>query len=66
MNLKECLMDNEKCENINIYIKDTNTVIEYKKNGKILHNINTILNKRVYNSIRVGNEAIDIEIMKWS
>ena len=64
MNLKECILDNIKCENIIVFKKDGNNPIYVKKNNKLfleLRSINCLVQK-VYKATRIGNEKIEIFI----
>ena len=65
MNLKECVLENQKCEDIVLYCVDTNETFLVKNKGEWLVNKESILEKRVNTSTRVGNEKIVIEYYKW-
>ncbi len=61
MNLKECILDNIKCENIILKSATITSIVDFKKDGKVLFDIDKILNKKVKTSTRIGNEKIIIE-----
>lgn len=60
MNIKECILDNIKCNNIILRADEITSVSYFKKDGKELLNIDNLLNKKVKTSTRVGNEEIVI------
>ena len=60
MNIKECILDNRKCDNIILRADEITSVAYFKENGKELLDIDTLLNKKVKTSERVGNEKIVI------
>lgn len=64
MDLKECILDNIKCENIIVFKKDGNNPIYIKKDNNLLLELELIsfLNQKVYKSTRIGNEKIEIYI----
>lgn len=60
MNIKECILDNRECENIILRADEITSVAYFKKNGEELLNIDTLLDKKVKTSERVGNKKIVI------
>ena len=60
MNIKECILDNRNCNNIILRAEEVTRVSYFKRNGKELLDINSLLNKEVKTSERVGNESIII------
>ena len=60
MNIKECILDNIKCNSIIIKKKGKEDLYYFKKEGEQLINLEEIVNKRVLTSTRVGNDKIII------
>lgn len=60
MNIKECVLDNRNCNNIILRADEITSVNYFKYNGKELLNIDSLLNKEVKTSERIGNESIVI------
>lgn len=60
MNIKECILDNRKCNNIILRADEITRVNYFKCDGKELLDINKLLNKKVKTSERIGNEKIVI------
>ena len=65
MNLIEAIDELEKVRNIYFLTKDSNKIMVYREDGKDLLNKNRLLNKRVYNIKRTGNEEAVIEFYEW-
>ena len=61
MNLKECIINNIECENIIAKASEITSYSYIKENGKLLLDIDKILNKKVKTFTRIGNEKIIIE-----
>ena len=60
MNIKECILDNRNCNNIILKADEITKISYFKRNGKELLDIDSLLNKKVKTSERVGNESIII------
>lgn len=60
MNIKECILDNRKCNNILLRADEITSANYFKYNGKELLDIDKLLNKKVKTSERIGNEKIVI------
>lgn len=60
MNIKECILDNRKCNNIILRADEITNINYFKYNGKELLDIDSLLNKKVKTSERIGNESIII------
>lgn len=60
MNIKECVLDNRKCNNIILRADEITNINYFKYNGKELLDIDSLLNKKVKTSERIGNESIII------
>ena len=60
MTIKECILDNRKCNNIILKADEITSIIYFKENGKELLDIDKLLNKKVKTSTRIGNEEIII------
>ena len=60
MNIKEYILDNRNCNNIILKADEITRISYFKYNGKELLNIDSLLNKEVKTSERVGNEKIVI------
>ena len=60
MNIKECVLDNRKCNNIILRADEITNINYFKYNGKELLDIDSLLNKEVKTSERIGNESIII------
>lgn len=60
MNIKECILDNRNCNNIVLRADEVTKISYFKRDGKELLDINSLLNKEVKTSERVGNESIII------
>ena len=60
MNIKECILDNRNCNNIILRADEVTRISYFKRNGKELLNIDSLLNKKVKTSERIGNDRIVI------
>lgn len=60
MNIKECVLDNRKCNNIILRADEITNINYFKYNGKELLEVDSLLNKKVKTSERIGNESIII------
>lgn len=60
MNIKECVLDNRKCNNIILRADEITKINYFKYNGKELLEVDSLLNKKVKTSERIGNESIII------
>ena len=60
MNIKECILDNRNCNDIILRADEVTRISYFKRDGKELLDINSLLNKEVKTSERVGNESIII------
>lgn len=60
MNIKECVLDNRKCNNIILRADEITNINYFKYNGKELLDIDNLVNKEVKTSERIGNESIII------
>ena len=60
MTIKECILDNRKCNNIILKADEITSIIYFKENGKELLDIDKLLNKKIKTSTRKGNEEIII------
>lgn len=60
MNIKECVLDNRNCNNIILRADEITNVNYFKYEGKELLDIDSLLNKEVKTSERIGNEKIII------
>lgn len=58
MDIKECILDNRKCNNIILRADEITNINYFKYNGKELLDIDSLLNKKVKTSERIGNESI--------
>lgn len=60
MSIKECISDNRNCNNIILRSDEITNLSYFKRNGKELLDIDSLLNKKVKTSERTGNEEIVI------
>jgi hypothetical protein len=60
MNIKECVLDNRNCRNIILRADEITRGTYFKYEGNELLDINSLLNKKVKTSERIGNELIII------
>lgn len=60
MNIKECIIDNRNCKNIILRADEVTMLNYFKHEGKELLDIDSLLNKKVKTSERIGNEIIII------
>lgn len=60
MNIKECISDNIDCNTIILRADEVTRINYFKRNGKELLNIDSLLNKKVKTSERTGNDKIVI------
>ncbi len=60
MNIKEYILNNRDCNDIILKADEVTRISYFKRNGKELLDINSLLNKEVKTSERVGNESIII------
>ena len=60
MNIKECILKNRKCNDIILRADEVTRISYFKRNGKELLGIDSLLNKEVKTSERTGNESIII------
>ena len=60
MNIKEVILDNRNCNTIILKADEVTRISYFKRNGKELLDINSLLNKKVKTSERTGNEKIVI------
>ena len=60
MNIKECILDNRECNDIILKADEVTRISYFKRNGEELLDIDSLLNKKVKTSERVGNEKIVI------
>lgn len=60
MNIKECILENRKCNDIILRADEITRISYFKRNGEELLDINKLLNKKVKTSERIGNDKIVI------
>ena len=60
MNIKECVLDNRNCNNIILRSDEITNINYFKYEGIELLDIDSLLNKKVKTSERIGNETIII------
>ena len=60
MNIKEVILDNRNCNDIILRADEITRISYFKRNGKELLSIDSLLNKKVKTSERTGNEKIVI------
>ena len=60
MNIKKCILKNRKYNTIILRADEITRISYFKRNGKELLDINSLLNKKVKTSERTGNEKIVI------
>lgn len=60
MSIKEVILDNRKCNDIILRASEVTRVSYFKHNGQELLDIDSLLNKKVKTSERIGNEKIVI------
>lgn len=60
MNIKECVLENRNCNNIILRSDEITNINYFKYEGKELLDIDSLLNKKVKTSERIGNETIII------
>ena len=60
MNIKEVILKNRKYNTIILRADEITRISYFKRNGKELLDINSLLNKKVKTSERTGNEKIVI------
>ena len=60
MNIKESILENRDCNNIILRADEITRVSYFKRNGKELLDIDSLLDKKVKTSERTGNDKIVI------
>ena len=60
MDIKECILDNRECKNIILQADEITSISYFKKDGEELFNIDSLLNRKVKTSTRIGNDEIVI------
>lgn len=60
MNIKECVLDNRNCRNIILRADEITRANYFKYEGVELLDNDSLLNKKVKTSERIGNETIII------
>lgn len=60
MNIKKCILENRDCNDIILRADEVTRISYFKRDGKELLNIDSLLNKKVKTSERIGNESIII------
>ena len=60
MNIKKCILENRDCNDIILRADEVTRISYFKRDGKELLNIDSLLNKKVKTSERIGNDRIVI------
>ena len=60
MSIKEVILDNRNCNDIILKADEVTKISYFKRNGEELLDIDSLLNKKVKTSERIGNKKIVI------